>query len=261
MKTPKGTVKLWFDYLQLAWAVGLDVDWKFYEPWGTQEELTTLKFNTWWLRRGRDLFEQDAKVNEKVELVDRLDAEVVLRVPLGIRLDDVKAQVRDIVLKSRKAVRLGSKGRFAVTGQVNYKTLAQYKRYLEVELSWGNQNTTVAERAAELVRRYEVMRDKGRKQRNTMRSMGKANAALRFRNRDPEELTRADIGRINPKRVSRWRLSGKHILLNVAQGRFPGEGYYGPRLKDRLIERLKPLGWTDLEWGNRKGGRRRKSAV
>ena len=261
MKTPKGTVKLWFDYLQLAWSVGLEVDWKFYEPWGTREELTSLKFNTWWLRRGRDLFEKDAVIADKVVLVERLDAEVVLRVPLGIRLDDVKAQVRDIVLKSRKAVRLGSKGRFAVTGQVNYKTLAQYKRFLEVDIGWGDEQTTVAEKAAELVRRYQKIHEKGVKQRKTLRSMGKAKAASRFHTRDPEELTRKDIGRINPQRVSRWRLSGKHILLNVAEGKFPGDGYYGPRLRDRLLERLKPLGLLELDWGNRKGGRRRKKAV
>lgn len=260
MTTRKGTVKLWFDYLQMAAKLGLEVNWAFYAPWGTKAELTTISFNRWWITRGRDLFEKDSVSTSRVTRVENTRSDVVVRIPLDMPLDVIKAAVRDIVLAARPKVRIGGKGRFAVSGQVNYKSLAQYKRFLEIDLYWGSHETTTAEKAEELVRRYQRFSAKGVKQRQTLRQAGKAKTAMRFHNRDPEELTRKDIGRINPKRVNRWRLSGKHILLNVADGKFPGDGYHGSKLNERLLQRMNQRGIVSMSWRVQKSGRRRKLA-
>lgn len=238
MKLPKGTVKLWFDYLRLADAFGVEVDWSVYAAWGSRDELLTTTFNRWWTTRGRHLFDEDARHSPNVVVVEKSESEILVRIPLASPIEDIKQAISEIVLKSRVKRRIGSKGRFGATGQVNYKTLAQYKRYLEIDLKHGDE-MTVAEKTAELVRLYEKIHAKGLKQRKTLRAKGKGSTANKFRTRNPEELNRAEIGGISPKRVSRWRLSGKHILLNVAEGQFPGGGYYGARLKERLSQRMR----------------------
>ena len=253
----KSVVKLWFDYLKLAATTGLAVNWSFYEAWGTKDELTLLSFNRWWLVRGRDLFADDGVATEDVELIEKADSYVVLKIPLQNSMDDIKRRVREIVLASRKKPRIGQRGKFAVSGQINYKTLAQYKRFLEVDFFWKDGKPTIAEKTAELVRRYEKIHAKGLKQRATLRKSGRANVASRFSTRDPEELSKKEIGGISPKMVSRWRLSGKHILISVAEGRFPGSGYFGANLKRRLKDRLEPYGLADLGGVPRGGGRRK----
>jgi len=55
-------------------------------------------------------------------------------------------------------------------------------------------------------------------------------------------------------------LSGKILLLNVAEGRFPGTGYYGPQLAKRLRVRLDKLGLEDIGMSVRNvGGGRTKA--
>ena len=257
MALNKSTVKLWFDYLKIAATTGLTVNWSFYESWGTKEELAAISFNRWWNTRGRELFADDGSASVDVKVIEKTDSHVVLRIPLGHPIDHIKRRVREIVLASRKKRRIGRRGRFAVSGQVNYKTLAQYKRFLEVDFYWKDGKPTIGDKTAELVRRYEKIHAKGLKQRMTLRKTGRASLANRFSTRDPEELTKKEIGGISPKMVSRWRLSGKHILISVAEGRFPGTGYYGANLKGRLKERLEPYGLTDLGGVSREGGRRR----
>jgi hypothetical protein len=258
MSARQSTVKLWYNFLQIGIRQGVPVNWKAYSEWGAPEEIEAWKFNRWWKERGRDLFSEPDACSPVVQILRKDVASVTVRVPLYMRIDDVKRSISDIVLQARTKKRIGNRGKYAITGQVNYSALAQYRRYLDIDFDPKYHGKTIEEKTVALISEYRRLMAKGLKQRQTLRGRGKANVANRFSNRDPEEFDREKLGGINPKQVSRWRLSGKHILLNVASGVFPGAGYYGPRLNERLQERLKAVGLTDIGIVQRARGGKKK---
>jgi len=85
-----------------------------------------------------------------------------------------------------------------------------------------------------------------------------------LRSRDPDSFvgTTEFIKGIDAKKVSRWRLSGKLLLLNVAEGQFPGGGYYGSQLAKRLKNLLAKIGLEDIGTTQRNlGGGRTKAQL
>jgi hypothetical protein len=259
MRVPQKTAKLWYNFLQLAVQQGVPIDWSKYEGWGTKKEIAATSFNQWWKQRGRDLFNLPEAAAVEVELVERDASTITVRIPLAMRLDDTRKEISELVLKSRPKKRIGSVYKFKLSGQENYSTLAQYKRFLELDWDQRFQGKTVEERTLALVDYYERLEKKGKRQRATLRSRGKRSAANRFSNREASDFDRKKLGGISPKRVNRWRQSGKHIILNVAAGLFPGTDYYGNGLAERLRRKLSAAGLSDI--GNvqhAKGGRKKK---
>ena len=112
--------------------------------------------------------------------------------------------------------------------------------------------------------KHEYRKIKARldKQKKTLRDAGKGRVANKFQYRDPDAFgSESEIRKgIDAKKVSRWRLSGKLLLLNVASGEFPGRDYYGSKLGEKLTGRLTNLGLTTLETvpRNKGGGRTRE---
>jgi hypothetical protein len=246
MSVSASTAKLWFNFLQIAIQQDLPIKWSAYEGWGSAEEIASLKFNTWWRQHGKALFEQSAEEPPDIAVISKTDKKLVVEIPLEMKIDDIKKRISEVVLANRVKKRIGSTLRFAPSGQVNYRTLIQYKRFLDIDFDPGNRGKTIDQKTALLLAQYEKLKKKGEKQRMTLRKAGKNATANRFFNREPETFDKEKLGGISSKRVSRWRLSGKHLLLNVAEGSFPGAGYHGDDLDKRLKERLSKIGRTDI---------------
>lgn len=260
MSLPSGTAKLWYNFLQIAIEQKLPINWEIYRAWGTAVEISATRFNTWWKSRGKALFDAASAPAPITSIVSKTDTAVTVVIPLGIPLDDIKKQVSDIVLSSRTKRRIGKAAvTFTTTGQVNYSTLAQYKRFLEIDFSPKFQGKTIEQKTKALVDQYAKLQEVGKKRRATLRKKGKNAVANKFSNRDPATFDKKALGGVSPKRVSRWRLSAKHLLLNVAEGVFPGSGYYGQRLNERLAERLDKIGLEAIgDVKAAKGGKKKR---
>ena len=190
-------------------------------------------------------------------------SEVTVRIPTSLNAKQVKEQVSALMTKQRGTKRIGVKSPLGFVGDVNYKRLKQYERYLEIEFDPKNAGKTVEEKTEALRGEYRRIKDRLDKQRKTLRDSGKARVAAKLHPRDPDAFDSESKIRkgIDAKKVSRWRLSGKLLLLNVASGEFPGRDYYGSKLAEKLKSRLKNVGLTTLETvpPNKGGGRTRES--
>jgi hypothetical protein len=250
----QGTVKIWFGLLKMAIQQGLPINEEFYRSWGTREELTSLSFNKWWTLRGKELFEGAVP---KVSLVKATPDAVLVRIPTCLNSDQVKKQVSSLMARARGTKRIKQKAPLGFTGDVKYMRLKQYERYLGVEFDPKNAGKTIEEKTELLRQEYRKIKARLDKQRKTMREAGKGRVAQKFQYRDPDAFdSESEIRKgIDAKKVSRWRLSGKLLLLNVAEGQFPGKGYYGARLSERLTGRLQSLGIENIRTVARhKGG-------
>ena len=254
-----GTIKIWFGLLKLAIAQGLPINESFYRSWGTRDELAKLTFNRWWLTTGKSLFQESIPA---VSLLDENDGFLTVKIPTSLTAVQVKQQVSELVANHRGTKRLKNKPPWAFVGDVNYKRLKQYERYLAIEFDPQNAGKTVEEKTELLRIVYRNIKTRLDKQKKTLMSTGKKSAALRLFYRDPDSFgSKLEIRKgIDAKKVNRWKLSGKILLLNVAEGTFPGRDYYGPRLAKRLQGRLDRLGLVDIGATVRnKGGGRQKS--
>jgi hypothetical protein len=256
-----GTIKIWFGLLKLAIAQGLPINEQVYAAWGTRDELTKTRFNRWWRERGKELF-QDA--TPKVELVEATENCLTVKIPRSMTAVEVKRQISHLVTRVRGAKRIRRRATLAFVGDVKYRTLKQYERLLEVEFDPRNAGKTIEEKTEllrDVYRRIKVRLDK---QKATLQQSKKRDRtgrlmSAKFRSRDPDSFgSAAEIRRgVDPKKVSRWRLSGKILLLNVAEGAFPGRDYYGSQLAQKLRRRLGKIGMEDIGAAKRsKGGGR-----
>jgi hypothetical protein len=253
-----GTIKIWFGLLKLAIAQGLLINEDVYRSWGTREELTNLTFNRWWRDRGKLLFEESIP---RVTLVRSTNQYVTVQIPTSITAVQVKQQVSELITKHRGTKRLKVKPPLAFVGDVNYKRLKQYERYLEIEFDPRNAGKTVEEKTEILRNVYRKIKARLDKQRATLKASGKIRVARRLFYRDPDSFgSKLEIRQgIEAKKVNRWKLSGQILLLNVAEGQFPGVDYYGAQLAKKLKERLAPLGMERIGGSvKNKGGGRKK---
>ncbi len=131
---------------------------------------------------------------------------------------------------------------------------------MEIEFDAKN-GKTIEEKTEALRNVYRKIKTRLEKQKATLRAAGKAQISKKLSFRDPDSFDSESKLRkgIDAKKVSRWRLSGKHLLLNVAEGQFPGKGYYGAQLSKKLRIRLDKMGIPDIGVAARnKGGGRKK---
>jgi hypothetical protein len=257
----KGSQKIWFGLLKQAIRQGLPINEEFYRSWGTRDEISTLTFNRWWKLRGQALFESALPV---VTLCEASDDAVTVRIPTTLNAVQVKQQVSALMTKHRGTKRLKKKPVFGFVGDVNYKRLKQYERYLEIEFDRRFAGRTIEEKTEALRDVYRRIKARLEKQKITMQKAGKAQVSKLFNFRDPDSFgSESQIRKgIDAKKVSRWRLSGKLLLLNVAEGEFPGRGYYGAQLAKKLRSRLDHIGLEDIGGSIRnKGGGRTKAQL
>ena len=259
--TPQGSVKIWYGLLKLAISQGLEIDRSFYKNWGTKKEISSLSFHRWWNSIGRDLFEKSQPV---ARIQSSTSEAILVRIPLGLSAKEAAAQVSALVTKHRGSKRVQRSQPLAFTGDVNYKRLKQYERYLGIEFDPRYAGKTVEEKTEALRDEYRKIKVRLLKQRDTLRTAGKGQIARKLNFRDPDKFDSEAALRkgVNPKKVSRWRLSGKHLLLNVAEGQFPGRGYYGDNLAKKLADRLAKRGISDIgQVVRNKGGGRTKAQL
>lgn len=257
-----GTIKIWFGLLKLAIAQGLPINEDFYRSWGTGDDLAKLTFNRWWLATGRSMFQEAIPV---VSLMQATDEFVTVKIPTSLTAVQVKQQVSQLITNQRGSKRLKRKAPLAFVGDVKYRRLKQYERYLAVEFDPRNAGKTIEVKTELLREVYRKIKVRLEKQKATLQRTRKLDrmgqlVSTRFRYRDPDGFGSAlEIRRgIDAKKVSRWRLSGKMLLLNVAEGQFPGRGYYGAQLAKRLRDRLDRLDLDDIgaTVRNKGGGRK-----
>ena len=256
-----GSVKIWFGLLKLAIRQGIPINESFYKSWGTKQQLAALSFNKWWKERGKALFESAIPV---VSLVEANDEAVTVRIPTSLNAVQVKRQVSALMTKHRGTKRLKQRTPMGFVGDVNYKRLKQYERYLEIEFDPKNAGRTVEEKTEALRNVYRKIKGRLEKQKSTMQKAGNSRISAKFKFRDPDTFDSESKLRkgIDAKKVSRWRLSGKILLLNVAEGEFPGKGYYGAQLAKKLRNRLDKMGLEDIGTVARhKGGGRTKAEL
>lgn len=241
----EGSAKIWFNMLKMAIQHGLPINDEFYREWGTREELASLTFNQWWKQRGKQLF-LDAV--PKVSMVEASEEAVVIRIPASLNSVQVKKQVSALIAQQRETKRLKQKAPLSFVGDVDYRRLRQYERYLKIELDPRNAGKTIEQKTELLRNDYRKTKARMDKQRKTLRERGNSSAAKKFLVRELDAFgSEAQIRKgIDAKKVSRWRLSGKLLLLNAAEGQFPGKDYYGARLAERLRTRLARLGLKDI---------------
>lgn len=253
-----GTIKIWFGLLKLAIAQGLPINESFYRSWGTRDELAKLTFNRWWLATGKSLFLDSIPV---ISLIEANDDFVTVKIPTSLTAAQVKRQVSQLVTVQRGTKRLKAKPPWAFVGDVNYKRLKQYERYLDIEFDPRNAGKTVEEKTELLRNTYRKIKARLDKQKKTLTASGKKDVARRLFYRDPDSFgSKLEIRKgIEAKKVNRWKLSGQILLLNVAEGRFPGQDYYGAQLAKKLQGRVHRLGLVAIGATVRnKGGGRKK---
>ncbi len=268
MKTDvmKSSVKIWFGFLKMAIELGIPINRTVYDSWGSIDELRSLSFNKWWLTRGRALFE---KAKPLAQVVDATDEFVTIKIPTSLNSKQVKEQVSRVMTLERGTKRLKKKSPLGFDGDMKYKTLKQYERFLEVDLDPETGGKTLDEKSLVLRGKYEKIRKTAETRKKTLREKKNYRAAARVTARNPDDFgdgqmvgfgkdSRIKRG-VDSKKASRWLISAKILVLNAAEGRFPGKGYYGAKIGAELRSRLKKLGLADLVTSqrNRGGGRRR----
>lgn len=257
MKTvvARSSVKVWFGFLKMAIRHGVPINQDVYSAWGTQEELAKLTFNKWWLTRGKALFESEAP---KAKVVASTNLSVTIEIPTSLNSKQVKEQVSRLMTEQRGTKRLKVKPSLSFEGDVNYKTLKQYERLLEIDLNPKFAGESIEQKTERLREKYRDLMNAAKKRKETLRAKGNKRAALGIKYRDPNELqdygdesvpftSEAQIRKgVDPKKAGRWRVSGKILILNAAEGRFPGKDYYGNRIGSHLRSRLQALGLEDI---------------
>lgn len=263
---PSG-VKIWYRYLQLALNNGIPINRDFYDAWGTNEELSQLKFNTWWKLKGKSLFDQHQAKVSVVKSGDPSgdpsgDTGLTIYIPDHLTAKEANKMINKLVVARRGTRRIKSKGAYTLTGQFDYERLIQYQRYLTIELDPKYNVKTTEEKATALIQQYAVFEKQIKKRNATLgdtRDKKGRRLANQIKARSEQSFIREDgkLG-IDAKKINKWLLNGKHLMLNAAEGKFPGGGYHGSALKAKLVTRLKKLGIETIgSTVKNKGGRRR----
>lgn len=251
MRYSSGTVKLWFDYLKLAARSGAPVNWKYYRDWGTKDELLGMSFNAWWKQRGKALFAANPQAQrDTVELEREGDRYVVVKIATDAPMGSISRRVSEIVRSARAVRRTRSFGKFAPTGQVNYKTLAAYKRLLAISVNPKNASLSMVGKIELLKDQYAGIHARMKKQREKLRAKGERGRRLarRLRSHEPDTFDTGDdpdhldLKSFSEKKAYRWLVSAQLVMLNVAEGKFPGDGYYGAKISERLRSRMRAMG-------------------
>lgn len=244
VEQPKQSVaRVWFRYLQLAIKAGLPVRYDLYSDWGTPEELASVSFNKWWKERGKTLF---TPAPAAVELIKKTSDAIIVSIPLGLKRQQAFLQLGRLLTESQEVGALANSLRYAPSGRVNTDALTRYQRMLEIDLDKRRRGQAFKTKLAALQERYEKNLARLEKQKKTMKAKGASGsqigkfklpkmAKLKGKERDTKKEYQTPDLRV----AHRWLTQGKLVMKNVADGTFPGDGYYQRKGEASLGKKLR----------------------
>ena len=275
--------EIWYWFLRQALKVGLPFDEAAYGAWGTKSEIQSWGFKKWWQARGKEIARQ-SQVTEP-EVVEQTTSTITIRFPLSMPSRVVKAKASSLVAQARGTKRLSQGKR---SSNFNYTKIKQLQRFLKIDLDESLANWTVEQKGWLLQGRYERIGAghskairKYREKADALHKLGDTAAASRYRRRaiKLEEYKAANTdgwdsesaGRVldlSSEKLGRWAIQARLILLNVAEGEFPGSDWYGSRRYAVYKQRLREFGIQSIgeirpertPIGSRKKGEKRKNA-
>lgn len=244
VEQPKQSIaRVWFRYLQLAIKASLPVKYEMYEAWGTPEELASISFNRWWKERGKALF---TPVPATVELIKKTPGALVVSIPLGLKRQQTYLQLGRLLTEAQEVGAIANSLSYAPTGRVNTDALTRYQRMLEIDLDKRRSGQAFKKKLAALQERYEKNLARLEKQKKTMKAKGASTtqagkfklpkmSKLKGKERDTgKEYQTPDL-----RVAHRWLTQGKLVMKNVAEGTFPGAGYYQRKGEASLGKKLR----------------------
>ena len=269
--TPENSARweTWYWFLRQALKVGLPFDEKAYGSWGTQAEIEAWSFKKWWETRGREIARQSHSTEP--EVIERTASSITIRFPLTMSSQAVKARASALVAQARGTKRI-NKGKSPST--FNYTTIKQLQRFLKIDLDERYSGYTLEQKGEVLKARYQRIGaghakavQKYRKKAEELQLRGAKEAASRYRRRaislenyksthtdnwDPKAVK--EIVDLNAHKLGRWAVQARLILLNVAEGEFPGSNWYGNRRHDSYKRALRQFGLPAIGSVRPKGG-------
>lgn len=217
----KSQVSLWFDYLKLADRMGLRVDWGYYKPWGTREEIRDLKFGTWWRLKGKALFEQPADTQISVTKVD--GGFVHVKIPAYWTVRKVRREVGPVFAPVRSKNVPKGIGGFVIRGRFSYGDFVSYKRLLELDLNARAGGSS--EKMGSLLRTFRVEERRRKEKAAVATQTSSAKAAARGKRRHRKfRAVEVKVTANEQRNGYIWLKKAKRIAENVATGVFPGGG-------------------------------------
>ena len=213
----RSQVDLWFQYLKLADRLGYPVDWKFYRPWGTREELRTKKFGTWWRERGEALFTEERP--SQIKVVSSGGATVTLEIPAHWTVRRLRQEIGPVFDSIPKAPVPRGKGEYVLKGRYSYTDFVTYLRLMNIDLESAAAGKQIGMKEKLIQLKKAEAERKRRFGKATEKSKEKAKAAGKKRHRKFRAVT---VSSPEQRNGYIWIKKAKKIAANVANGEFPG---------------------------------------
>ncbi len=211
--TKKQLAYLWYEFLQVAVFLDLDIDWEKYPGWGGEREVVPGGFEGWWLSRGSAAFCEMpvAKIVSVTDTVMRVD------IPLTLTKREIHDSIDALLSRHQKPEVVGTHG-FSPTGEVRYNEMLAYLRRLQVE--WFSFEPDKAKRVGIVALAQERELKRVLALQKELTKLGKETEARRLKMPAtvPAKKHQARYGK-------RWLEKGEAIMRDVAVGDFPGESY------------------------------------
>ena len=114
----KQNIRLWYQYLQTAIELKLDINKEYYKSWHITQIRKT-RFDVWW-KKHTYLFEDDVLDVELMSSISQFDKDFInIKVPKEINYEDAVRQIRKVLLGK--------------TNKAQFHLTNQRFRYLEVD--------------------------------------------------------------------------------------------------------------------------------
>jgi hypothetical protein len=214
----KSQVNVWFDYLKIADRLGLDIDWNFYEEWGSPGELRALKFGTWWRQKGSWLFE--APPDAKISVTSVRSGFVNVRIPAHWTVRELRREIGPVFAAVRLKTAPKGKAQFVINGRFSYGDFVTYKRLLELDLAARKHGRR--EVMGNLITKFRADEKKRKDRAESATQTSTRNAAARGKRR--HRKFRAVEVKVTPNEQRNgyiWLKKARKIAENVARGGFP----------------------------------------
>lgn len=266
----------WFFFLKQALRQGLPVNESAYADWGSLDDVRKWTFNQWWERRGEHFARNRAVTNARLLSSD--GKKVVIEFPLALNSRAVKASASAIFTKAKReigAMHVAKRDR-----RFNYKTFKILEKMLEIELDQLTKRTervvkdkhggqlqeiSFAKKAMILSDLFIKQSEINKKTLETYRRKAKeyekngdrkllrlyreraASLSEFIRRQDTQwtQTERDELATVDPslaRKLSRWSLQARLLMLNAALGEFSGDDWYGQELGVKLRRKERTLG-------------------
>lgn len=266
----------WFFFLKQALRQGLPINESAYAEWGSLDNVRKWSFNQWWERLGEQMA-HDRTVT-KARLISADSKKIVVEFPLSLNSRVVKASASSIFTEAKRKV--GTSSGLKRDRRFNYKTFKILEKMLEIELDQLTKRTkrvidekhggklqqiSFAQKAVILSDLFTRQSDINKKTLETYRRRAKefeksgdrkslqlyreraASLSEFIRRQDAQwtQTERDELATVDPslaRKLSRWSLQARLLMLNAALGSFSGDDWYGRELGAKLRRKERSLG-------------------